>query len=273
MKPIGLVAGSGKIVGQVLNEAKAQGKEVFVVALKGHAQEEFLPEGIPCVWIRPGEAAKGFDALHKAGVEQLCFIGAVRRPSLAELRPDWRAAKFFAKVGISFLGDDDLLKCVLKEMEAEGFQVVGVHEVLPSLLAKEKIYTKKKPSKEDWISIEKGMKVAKSLGALDVGQAVVVQNDLILAVEGIEGTDALIQRSKALHRKGKGGILVKACKPQQERRMDLPTIGERTLLNMKEAGLRGVAVEAGSSLIADEAETVKLADKLGLFVTGYVFKG
>ncbi len=273
MKPIGLVAGSGKIVGQVLNEAKKAGKEVFVVALKGYAQEEFLPADVPCVWIRLGEVAKGFDALHQSGVEQLCFIGAVRRPSLTELRPDWRAAKFFAKVGISFLGDDDLLKCVLKEMENEGFQVVGVHEVLPSLLTKEKVYTKKKPSKEDWLFIEKGMKVAKTLGKLDVGQAVVVQNDLVLAVEGIEGTDALIQRSKALHRKGKGGLLIKACKPQQEKRMDLPTIGEKTLLSMKEAGLRGVAVEAGASLIVDEGETVQLANKLGLFVVGYVFKG
>ena len=125
-----------------------------------------------------------------------------------------------------------------------------------------------KPSKEDEIDIRRGAEVAFALGRLDVGQSVVVQQGLVLGVEGIEGTDELIKRCSGYKRKGSGGVLVKLRKSEQDMRIDLPTIGLRTVENAKACGLNGIAVHAGNALVVDEAEVVKAADKAGLFIVG-----
>ena len=136
------------------------------------------------------------------------------------------------------------------------------------LLVKQGIMGKHKPDKQAKEDIRRGIEVATELGKLDVGQAVVVQQGLVLGVEGIEGTDELIRRCGGYRRKGDGGVLVKLRKPQQDMRIDLPTIGTRTVERAKEAGLRGIVVHAGNGLVVDEADVIKLADKYGLFVMG-----
>ena len=196
------------------------------------------------------------------------MIGTIRRPSFFDLVPDLRTAAFFAKVGAKALGDDGLLRAVVAEIEKEGMRVKGVHEVMPDLLIKEGVLTKKKPSKSDIVDIKRGVEASLTLGHLDIGQSVVVQQGLVLGVESIEGTDELIRRCHDYRRKGGGGILVKLRKPEQDMRIDLPTIGPRSVERAHESELNGIVVHAGNGLIVDEAETVALANKYGMFIIG-----
>ena len=201
-------------------------------------------------------------------MQDVVMIGTIRRPSFWDLMPDLRTTAFFAKIGTKALGDDGILRALVKEIESEGMAVKGVHEVMPDILVKSGVLGKHKPDKQALADIERGIEVAAELGKLDVGQAVVVQQGLVLGVEGIEGTDELIRRCQDYKRKGVGGVLVKLRKPQQDMRIDLPTIGTRTVERAHETGLRGIAVHAGNGLIVDETEVIKLADKYGLFVIG-----
>jgi DUF1009 family protein len=196
------------------------------------------------------------------------FVGKVRRPSLKELRPDWRALKVIVKATVRALGDDGLLRAVIREFEEGGARVVAPHEVVRDLLAAEGVYGKIQPDRQARIDIARGFAAAKAIGALDIGQAVVVQQGIVIGVEAIEGTDALIARAGPLQREGAGGVLVKVPKPRQERRIDLPTIGAETVEAAAKAGLRGIAVEAGGALIINRAKVAARADALGLFVVG-----
>jgi hypothetical protein len=187
---------------------------------------------------------------------------------LSAIRPDWRAAKFFAKVGYRMLGDDGLLSAVVKELEIEGFRLIGAHELLDATAVPEGPLGRVRPDADADADIKRGIRLALAIGALDVGQAVVVQQGLVLGIEAIEGTDALLRRCGGLRREGVGGVLVKLAKPQQESRIDRPTIGARTVTIAAEAGLRGIAVEAGATLMLDREAVIRAADEAGLFVVG-----
>jgi UDP-2,3-diacylglucosamine hydrolase len=218
--------------------------------------------------VRLGAAGEGFRLLHEAGVDELVFAGSLKRPTVTSLRPDWRAAKFFARIGYRALGDDGLLSAVIAELEGEGFKVVGADTLLRDDLAPHGLFGLVAPDAQAEADIAHGLTIARALGALDIGQAVVVQQGLVLGVEAIEGTDALLMRCRDLRREGPGGVLVKIAKPRQERRADLPTIGRRTVEAAHAAGLRGIAVEAGSTIVLDRPAIVAVADAAGLFVIG-----
>ncbi len=265
---LGIIAGSGSLPASLIRSCQQTGRPFCVVALKGHANPDLLPAGVPVKWIRPGAVGTGFAEMKRQKVQDIVLIGGVRRPSVKELCPDLRGLKFFAKVGMKALGDDGLLRAVIAEIESEGFKVVGIDEIMPSLLAGAGTMGKHKPTTEDKMDIERGVQVAKTLGQVDVGQAVIVQQGLVLSVEGIEGTGALIARTASLKRKGGGGVLVKVSKPTQERRIDLPTIGPDTVRSMASAGFKGIAVESGSVLVAEVQKTIALADELGIFLEG-----
>ena len=268
MRKLGIIAGGGTIPLSIIRHCQNVGRPFFVLTIEGNANPNLFDESIPHQWIRIGQAGSGFKKLHDEKVEEVVMIGTIKRPTLADLVPDFRTAAFFAKVGMKALGDDGILRAVVKEIESEGMVVRGIHEVVPELLIRQGVLGKKKPSKQDIADITRAVPVVTELGRLDVGQAAVVQEGLVLAVEGIEGTDELLRRSAAYKRKGSGGILLKLRKPQQDMRIDLPTIGVKTIERAKEAGLNGVALHAGNGLIVDEAEVIKTADKLGLFVMG-----
>ena len=267
MDKLGIVAGSGDLPRRLVDAAKAAGRPVFILGLEGFA-EPSLTIGMPHGWIRLGAAADGLKMLREEGVSELVMAGAVRRPSLSALRPDWRTAKFVAKVGLRALGDDGLLAAIVKELEIEGFKVVGAGSILSSALAPAGLIGRIGPDDLAQDDLAHGAKVARALGALDIGQAVVVQQGVVLAVEAAEGTAALIARAKALALEGPGGVLVKLAKPAQERRVDLPTIGPETVAQAGAAGLRGIAVGAGATLILDREATVAAADARGLFLIG-----
>lgn len=264
---LGIIAGSGRLPRRIIESCRAAGREVFVLALEGEAEPDTV-KAVPHAWCKLGGAASGLDLLRAHGVGELVLAGGVRRPSLSALRPDWRAAKFFARVGYRALGDDGLLSAIVRELEREGFRVIGADQLLAGAELPEGPLGQILPDADATADIALGLRLARAIGGLDIGQAVVVQQGLVLGVEAIEGTDALLRRCAALRRDGPGGILVKTEKPGQERRADRPTIGPQTAILAAESGLRGIAAEAGAVLLLDRDEVVRVADARGLFVVG-----
>lgn len=264
---LGILAGDGALPRQVAEAARRDGREVFVIAFKGHTAPGWV-EDFPHEWVRLGAVGRTLDALKAATVADVCMIGPIRRPSLGELRPDWRGAKLIARNGFVGLGDDALLKAVAGILGDAGMKIVGAHEILGDLLMPPGVLTRIGPDEDAWNDIGKGLSAVDVLGGLDIGQAAVVQEGIVLAVEAAEGTDAMLSRCRELRREGKGGVLVKTAKPQQDRRLDLPAIGVTTVENAARAGLRGIAARAGSALLSDMAGTVAAADRRGLFLVG-----
>lgn len=264
---LAILAGGGPLPAMLARAVRGSGRDVFVVAFTGHT-DPVSTEGFPHLWSRFGAAGSVIRRLHEEGVGEIVFVGPVRRPSFGDLMPDWWTTQFLARIGVRALGDDGLLRAIAGALEAEGFRVRGLHELLDGLLTSPGPVGRCFPDEQAERDIARGVAVARGLGALDVGQGAVVQQGLVLAVEAVEGTDAMLSRCRDLARPGPGGVLVKTSKPQQDNRLDLPTIGETTVVNAAAAGLRGIAVEAGGSLIVDRAGVAAAADRLGLFVVG-----
>ena len=265
--PLGIIAGSGGLPRRLVDSCRGAGRAVFVLALEGAADPDMIA-GVPHAWCRLGAAGRALDLLRENNVAELVLAGGIRRPALAALRPDWRAAGFLARLGYRGLGDDGLLSAVVKEIEREGFRVVGADQLLAEASLPEGPLGRIGPDAEAAADIERGLRVARALGALDIGQAVVVQQGLVLGIEAIEGTDALVRRCGQLRREGPGGVLVKVEKPGQERRADRPTIGPDTVAVAAANGLAGIAAEAGATLVVDRDEVIRAADAAGLFVVG-----
>jgi hypothetical protein len=267
-RTLGIIAGGGKLPARVAAAARAAGRTVFILGLEGFADPEVLAP-FPHLINRMGAVGRSFAALRAHGCRDLVMIGPVRRPSLLDLRPDAEGARTLARIGRSaFAGDDGLLAAVIKVLGEEGFRVIGAQEVLREALAPPGLLTVTAPDALAQSDIDRGVAVLRLLGSADIGQACVVQQGLVLAVEAIEGTDAMLARAGMLKRDGVGGVLVKLCKPGQDRRADLPTIGPDTLRNAAAAGLRGVAFEAEATILTERDACLATADAAGLFMLG-----
>lgn len=265
---LAVLAGSGPLPQQVIGAARHAGRDVFVLAFEGETEPAAV-DGVPHQWVPLGAVGGALKALRAAGSEEVVMIGPVRRPSFATMKLDWRGMQLLSKLGLrAGLGDDRLFQVIVGELEAEGFRVIGADEVMGTLLAPEGLLTRSAPDDAARRDIAQGVAVAARLGELDVGQAVVVQHGLVLGVEAVEGTDALLARCARLRRDGAGGVLVKLKKPGQERRADLPTIGPDTVDAAAAAGLAGIAVHAGNCLIIEQRAMVARADRRALFVIG-----
>jgi UDP-2,3-diacylglucosamine hydrolase len=265
---LGILAGRGTLPGRIAQTCRETGRGFFIIAFEGQTPKETVC-GQPHAWVRLGAAGKAVKILHDEGAEELVMAGGMERPSLLSLMPDAWAARFLAKVGVSSLGDDGFLSTLIKELEKEeGFRFVALESILPDVLACEGIYGKHHPDATAMKDVDKGIEVARTLGHLDVGQGVVVQQGLVLALEAIEGTGEMLERCVKLRRDGPGGVLVKVAKPQQEKRVDLPTVGPDTVAGAHKAGLSGIAIEAKNSLVIDRKRMVEAADNAGLFVIG-----
>jgi DUF1009 family protein len=265
--PLGILAGGGELPRRLIAACRAQARPCFVVAIEGQAEPDTVTD-TPHAWAPLGAAGHILDQLRGAGVRDLVLAGKIRRPSLLELKLDAKGAALVARIGLHALGDDGLLRGVVAEFEREGFHVVAAQDVLRSLPAPPGVLGRVAPDDQARLDIARGIQVARALGAADVGQSVVVQQGLVLGVEAIEGTDALLARTAGLRRDGPGGVLIKLAKPAQDRRVDLPTIGVTTVENAAAAGLAGIAVEAGATLVLDLEGVVAAADAAGLFVEG-----
>ncbi|WP_336081202.1 LpxI family protein [Thalassospira sp. CH_XMU1448-2] len=264
---LGIIAGGGALPARLASAAQTAGRAVFVIKLDGHADDPALDE-YPNVSTRLGAAAKILDAMRANECRDVVLAGKVARPSFSAIRPDWRAAKLLMKVGMRALGDDGLLRLVGEELEREGFRLVGAHDILTDLAVSEGVLGAIAPDDQAISDARRGLSVARILGQADVGQGCVVQQGLVLALEAIEGTDEMVRRSAKYRREGVGGVLVKASKPQQDKRLDLPAIGLTTIEEAHLAGLRGIALLAGGTMIIDRAAVIARADALGIFVLG-----
>jgi len=264
---LGLLAGQGDLPKRIIEQCIKEGRPFHIIAFKGQTEEE-LVQNHPHTWVRMGAAGKTVSILKEEGATTLLMAGRINRPSMLAIRPDAWALKVFAKVGKAVFGDDGLLKALINALEDEGFKVIGAEDILDDMLATNGTYTTIKPDELAQSDLQKALKIAHVIGSHDIGQAVVVQDGLVIAVEAIEGTDRLLERCIELKREGPGGVLVKAKKPNQEQRADLPTIGVKTVQNASKAGLKGIAVEAGGALIIDRAGVIAEANKLGMFIVG-----
>jgi len=265
---LGILAGGGRLPGQVAAAARAAGREVFLVGLEGFADPAVLAPW-PHEVIRILAAGRILAALRAHGCRDLVLIGPVRRPSLLGLRPDAEGARILARIGrAAFAGDDGLLAAVVKVFAEEGFRVLGAQEILAEAVGPAGLLSRAAPDALAMADIRRSVAVLGAMGAVDVGQGCVVQQGIVLAVEAAEGTDAMLARCRALARPGPGGVLVKLVKRGQDRRTDLPTIGPGTMAAAAAAGLRGVAFEGGGTIVADRDAAIAAADAAGLFLLG-----
>lgn len=274
MAPLGIIAGLGALPVQVAEAAMARGQGVYVLRLKGF--EEPALEQFPGEVSGIAELGKAFKAFRNAGCEQICFAGIVKRPDFKALKPDMKGVSLLPKaIAAARKGDDALLTFMISVFEDEGFEIIGADEAAGRLEAPEGLLVGPAPSEAQLEDLRKAAHVALEIGRLDIGQGAIVANGLVLCVEAQEGTDEMLKRCASLPREIRGseterlGVLVKRPKPQQERRIDLPTIGKKTLDGAAAAGLAGIGYEAGGALIVD-VDTVKAhADALGLFLFGF----
>jgi len=270
---LGLIAGGGALPQAVAESARAEGRGVFVVALKGMCGDWVAD--FPHVVVGLGEPGHALKALKKAGATDVLLAGRVERPKFSELKLDAKGVMVLPRViAAARQGDDALLRVMTGLFEAEGFRAVGVGEAAPGLVAQEGPLGKILPNDDHKADIVRAFAIVRALGALDVGQAAAVCEGLALAVEAAEGTDAMIARITQLRDNLRGtsarkrGVLVKALKPTQDAKTDMPVIGVETVRRAADAGLAGIALEAGKSLIVDKRAVAAEADRLGLFVVG-----
>jgi len=270
---LGIICGGGAFPFVVAEAALKAGRKVFLLPIYGFAEPDV--ERYPHEWIHIGAFGKLSSALRRNGCRQVVFVGTVLRPSIAKLRVDWGSLKLLPRVlGMFRGGDDHLLTSVGRIFEENGFELVGAHEIAPDILVPAGVLDGHRPSGEDLDAAHFGQEVVRALGPFDIGQGVVVGGRHVLAVEAAEGTDLMLARCRELRANGriklrhKAGVLVKAPKPGQDRRLDLPSIGPRTIELAAEAGLAGVAVEAGGVIAANIEDIVRIADEKGLFFIG-----
>ncbi len=271
---LAIVAGSGQLPLYVANAAREMGEDPFIVRLRDDSRFDW--SGFDNAVISVGDVAGLGRLLRDNRVDRVVLSGAVaRRPEWREIRPTVAILLKLPSIVKTLLsgGDDAVLQMVIKIIGTLGAKVIGAHEIAPGLLATTGAFGTQKPAEDDLKDIRKAAEAALALGKLDVGQGAVSVGGRIVALEGVEGTDAMLLRVAALRAEGRisprrRGVLVKLCKPQQDIRADLPTIGIETVENAQKAGLAGIAVEAGRALVLDRDAMLKAADQAGIFVCG-----
>jgi DUF1009 family protein len=266
--PLGIIAGGGDLPGQVAQAAIAAGRAVFIAALETFADPRVVAP-YPHQFFRLGAIGAIRNVLREKSCQDIVMIGPVKRPSILALRPDAEGVRLLGKIGkAAFAGDDGLLAAIINVLSEDGFRVLGAHDILANVLGPEGLLTQIGPDAAAMADVNRGIAVLKIIGAADIGQGCVVQQGIVLAVEAVEGTDAMLGRIAPVARPGPGGVLVKLAKPGQDRRADLPTIGVNTIRNAAAAGLVGVAFEAGGTILAERDSTIAAANAAGLFLLG-----
>lgn len=271
---LALIAGNGSLPCQIADALRSAGREFRIIAIKGEADERTRAQAdTELGW---GEIGRLYKFLKKTGCRDVLLIGGVsRRPDFTSILGDLGTLKRLPTIIRALAGgDDSLLTKVIRLFEVEGYRVVGIKDVAPQLLASSGVLGKVQPNQGDWRDAELALRATEKLGELDIGQAAIAVGGRVVALEGAEGTDAMLQRCAELKRigrirsKGRAGVLVKTAKPNQDLRVDLPTVGPMTIDLAAAAGLAGIAVEASGALIAEKEETLRKADNAGLFVIG-----
>jgi DUF1009 family protein len=267
---IGILAGGGRLPLTIAESVVAQGGSAYIVAIEGEADADFSP--FPHTWVGWGHVGRMVSTLRRQA-DAMVIAGGVRRPNLWKIRPDLGFILSVPQIlAMMTGGDDSVLSRVVRFFEAKGIEVRGAHQVAPELLASEGPAGALSLHDQVRRDAELGFAVRAALGPLDAGQAVVVADGAVLAIEGAEGTDAMLARVGSLNGSredgARRGVLAKGPKPGQELRVDMPTIGPRTVEHAAEAGLAGVALEAGATLLLDRSAAIAAADEHGIAIEG-----
>ena len=272
--PLALICGGGSLPLTVADSVAARGRKVLLFPLRGFADPGAFAER-EHTWVHLGQFGTVARVARAQGCRDIVCLGSVVRPSFWQLRPDFFTLKVLPQVARAFRGGDDhLLSSVGRVIETHGFRLLGAHEVAPEILVPEGTLARAQPSARDRADMALGFDYLRAAGPFDVGQAVVVANNHVLAVEAAEGTDAMLTRVAELRTSGRikaaagAGVLVKAPKSGQDRRFDLPSLGPKTVEGAARAGLAGIAVAAGETVIAEPDALVAAADAAGIFVVG-----
>jgi len=271
-RKLGIIAGGGALPERIAASCAERDAAFHIIRLSGSAGSAL--ENLPGDDCAIGEIGKILRTLKAENCDAVVFAGTVKRPNFTGLKADWRGAALMPKViAAAAQGDGALLGVMVETVEADGFLVIGAEEAMQGLEAPAGALGAHQPDENDFRDMRKAAAVISALGAFDVGQAAIVANGLVIAIEAAEGTDGVLRRCADLPDDLKGGaragVLVKRPKPGQELRIDLPVIGPETIRRAEEAGLNGIAVEAGVALIIDREKVVKQADAAGLFVYGF----
>lgn len=271
---LAILAGKGRFPVLVARAARELGHDPYVFEIKGEADQDW--SGYDRSELPIADLAGFARTVRREAIGSVVLAGGIgHRPDLADIRPTWRSVLgFLTSVSVVVSGGDDkLLRFVIRVLENEGVKVLAPHAVAPGLLGRAGPLGRVLPGKPDRVDIQAAAAAAMALGRLDVGQGAVSVRGRVIALEGLEGTDAMLARVAELRASGRlsarrGGVLVKLCKPDQDERADLPSIGPGTVAGAHAAGLSGIAIEAGRALVLEREQVVAEADRLGLFVTG-----
>jgi hypothetical protein len=270
--PLAIICGAGSLPFAVADAAGRQGRSVILFALRGWADPGRIAS-YPHHWVRFGQLGRFSRIAKQEGCRDVVFIGSVVRPAFWQIWPDLAAIGVMPRI-IAMLrgGDDHLMRGIMKVFEDRGFRPIGAHEVAPEILMPEGALGRYQPSESQQDDITLGLAVLRAIGPFDVGQATVVAGKHVLALEAAEGTDEMLGQVAEQRRKGRirasGGVLVKAPKPSQDRRIDLPTIGPQTIAAAVRAGLAGIAVVAGEAIMAEPDQMTQAADRERIFIVG-----
>lgn len=272
--PIAIICGGGSLPAAVAAAAESRGRRPVMLGIKGWADPKIVGP-YPHHWVALGQAGRLIRLARSEGCREAVFIGSLLRPPITRIRLDWLTIKLMRRLALSFRGGDDrLLSGVARVFEENGLRIIGLDELAPEVFVPEGVLGACAPVQRDRDDIARALDVIAALGPFDVGQGAIVADNRVVAVEAAEGTDNMLSRMAELRAQGRVttprgvGVLVKAPKPGQDRRFDLPAIGRRTLENAARAGLAGVAVVAGSTIIADPNDAIAAADRAGVFLVG-----
>lgn len=263
----GLIAGNGRFPILALEEARKLGHEVVVAAIKEEASAEVEPLAWRCYWISLGQLGRLIEILKEEGVRDLIMAGQVKHASIfSAIRPDWRLVKLLASLRSK--NTDALIRGVADVLEEEGIRLLDSTTLLKPLLASPGVMTRRKPSSEERDDVTFGRRIANALAGFDVGQSVVVCERACVAVEAMEGTDAVLRRAAGLAN-GRPLRLIKVARGRGHLLFDVPVAGPGTVTVMEETGTTMMAVDAGRTLLLDREETLALADHAGITIAGY----
>ena len=261
--PIGLVAGSGTLPFEFIKAAKSRKLKTVVVAHIGETDPAIEALADECSWIKLGQLGKLIKRLQSSGVKQVAFAGGISRARIfSGFWPDLRGVKVIARVGS--LRDDLILRGIAQEIESAGITVIAPAALLDRLLPTAGLLTTKDLNSAEHADAVLGWTLLKAIGPWDVGQAVIVTKGVVSAIEAVEGTDSAVERAGLLA--GPGGVLIKISKPQQDLRLDMPTVGTGTIAAMVKAQARGLVLEAGKTLILDPAAVIQAANLAGISI-------
>ena len=272
--PVAIVCGGGTLPFAVADAAARRGRRVILFGIKGWADRQRIT-AYQHHWASYGQFGWFCRIARAEGCRDVVFVGSLVRPSLRQLRPDFTTIRLLPRIVQMFRGGDDhLLSGVASIFEEYGFHLIGAHEIAPEILMPAGPLGRHRPSSRDQSDIETGLALLKSISSFDIGQAAIVADGRVLAVEAAEGTDHMLSRVAQLRQSGRirdrtgRGVLVKAAKQGQDRRVDLPSIGPQTIEGVARAGLAGIAVSAASAVVAEPEQIIAAADREKLFVVG-----